>query len=288
VAAGASISVEARAKWNLTLDVLGLRSDGYHELASVMQSLALSDTLIVTVTPLGGTQVCGDSPEVPQGTENLVYHAIEALRRLVGFHQGVQVEIHKRIPMTAGLGGGSSDAAAAMLAANYLLELGLTTGQLLAAGAAVGSDVPFCLVGGTALARGRGERLALLPSPPMLWLALARPRLEMATAGIYAAWDRLRPRQLPASGRMLAALDSGKRDRIVTALANNLEAVVWELYPEVAFLRAKLLDWGAEKALLCGSGPTVAAVVPTEEAARNLIIQAQDAGYETWLTHTVV
>lgn len=281
-----AVKVKAWAKLNLTLDVLGRRADGYHELSSVMQSLALSDVLTVTVEEKG-TEVQG-GPGVPQGAENLAFRAVEALRSRTRFTQGIRVVIKKEIPVAAGLGGGSADAAAALWAVNYLLELGLTTGQLLAVAETVGADVPFCLVGGTALARGKGERLTFLPSPPILWLVLARPRLEVATARVYAAWDERGRRELPASGRMVAALASGSRERVVRALANHLEPVVLELYPEVALLRERLLEWGAEKVLLCGSGPTLAAVAPAAEAAGAIAAQAREVGYETWLTHTLV
>lgn len=281
-----AVKVKAWAKLNLTLDILGRRDDGYHELTSVMQSLALCDVLTVSVGG-EGTEVRG-GPGVPQGEENLVYRAVEALRQRLGFTEGVRVVIEKRIPVAAGLGGGSADAAAALRALNWLLGLGLTAGQLLSVAASIGADVPFCLLGGTALARGKGEKLTLLPPPPLLWLVLARPQLALATARVYAAWDKRGRPEPPASGRLLAALNSGHRARIVQALANHFEPVVFELYPEVARLRERLLAWGAEKVILCGSGPAVAAVVATEGEGAAVAAQARQAGYEAWLTHTLV
>ncbi|MBC7335781.1 MAG: 4-(cytidine 5'-diphospho)-2-C-methyl-D-erythritol kinase, partial [Clostridia bacterium] len=158
------IQIKARAKLNLTLDVLGRRDDGYHEIKSVMQSLTLADTLTVERIREGIEVVA--EPGVPQGADNLVFQAVEALRRRIPFTAGVRITIEKEIPIAAGLGGGSSDAAAALLAVNHLLHLGLTVGQLLAVGQTLGSDVPFCLLGGTALAQGRGEKLTPLTAPP--------------------------------------------------------------------------------------------------------------------------
>lgn len=280
------IQIKARAKLNLTLDVLGRRDDGYHEIKSVMQSLTLADTLTVERIREGIEVVA--EPGVPQGADNLVFQAVEALRRRIPFTAGVRITIEKEIPIAAGLGGGSSDAAAALLAVNHLLHLGLTVGQLLAVGQTLGSDVPFCLLGGTALAQGRGEKLTPLTAPPLLWLALARPPLAVATAAVYAAWDRLRPCQLPGTPRLLAALAGGQRERVIAALGNHLEPVVFAHYPAAALLREKLLAWGAEKVLLCGSGPTLAALAPDAAAARSIVARAREAGYEAWFAHTLV
>lgn len=279
--------LRARAKLNLTLDVLGIRADGFHEIASVMQSLALNDDLELLLRDDGKTEVV--SSHGPSGPENLVFRAVQALREKTGFTRGVKVVIRKRIPLAAGLGGGSADAAAALLALNHLLGLGLTTGQLVALGQEIGSDIPFCLLGGTALVRGRGERLTILPPPPRLWLVLSRPPQQLLpTKEVYDAWDRLGAPRLPSSGRMVAALAGGRREEVVAAMDNHLEPVVLKICPKVAEVKESLLRWGAEKVVLCGSGPTVAAVAPDESAATVLARRAREAGYETWLTHTLV
>jgi 4-diphosphocytidyl-2-C-methyl-D-erythritol kinase len=281
-----SVTAWARAKLNLTLDVLGRRADGYHELLSVMQSLELADRLVVSLTS-DGIEVAG-GPDLPPPRENLAYRAVEVLREKTGFRAGVRVEIEKRIPVAAGLGGGSADAAAALAAVNHLLGLGLTSHRLAVLAAEVGSDVPFCLVGGTALVTGRGERLSLLPSAPSMWLVLARPSLAVATVAVYEAWDRHGRPGPPASPRLVAALNRQDFAGMVAVLGNQLEPVVLQLYPQVAALKETLAGWGALKVWLCGSGPTLAALAAGYEAASEIARRSEAAGYQTWLTRTLV
>jgi len=215
-----SITVWAPAKLNLTLDVLGRRPDGYHELLSVMQSLELADRLELSLIP-EGIEVLG-GPDLPSLGDNLVYRAIEVLQEKTGFRGGLRVRLEKRIPVAAGLGGGSADAAATLSAANLLLGLGLTLHQLLGLAAGLGSDVPFCLVGGTILVGGRGEKLSLLPPAPPMWLVLARPALELPTAKVYQAWDRFGELRPPSTYRLVAALHQGWWEGVVAALGNQL------------------------------------------------------------------
>lgn len=282
-----SITVTAFAKLNLTLDVLGRRPDGYHELASVMQSLELHDVITIQVTD-GETEVWCDDPDVPSGRENLVFQALDVLRQSAAFHSGLRVEIAKRIPVAAGLAGGSTDAAQVLLGVNYLLGLGFTVRQLVEMGSRIGSDIPFCLLGGTALACGRGEVLHLLPPPPAFNVVLAKPQLQLSTPRIYRLWDELGCHRPPASASMTAALNSGIRERVLEAMENHLESVVMSEYQEVKELKARLLRLGAEQAILCGSGPTVAAVVPNPETGAGMVEDLTQAGYHAWLTHTLV
>ncbi|MGB9885761.1 MAG: 4-(cytidine 5'-diphospho)-2-C-methyl-D-erythritol kinase [Moorellales bacterium] len=281
-----SITVWAPAKLNLTLDVLGRRPDGYHELLSVMQTLELADRLELSLIP-EGTEVLG-GPNLPRPEDNLVYRAIEVLREKTGFRGGLRVHLEKHIPVAAGLGGGSADAAAALSAANLLLGLGLTPHQLVGLAVRLGSDVPFCLVGGTVLVGGRGEKLSLLPSAPSMWLVLARPALELSTAKVYQAWDQLGELRPPSTYRLVAALHQGWSEGVVAALSNQLEPVTLRLCPKVAALKEKLLTWGAGKVWLCGSGPTLAALVDSRAQGEELADRARAEGYQTWLTRTRV
>lgn len=253
----------AFAKINLTLDVGRLRPDGYHEILSVMQTVSLADDLFFFRTERGIAVEC-DSLEVPAGSGNLANRALELLAdRLTG---GIRLEIKKRIPVAAGLGGGSSDAAAALRGADMLFGLGLTEQELLTCAAEVGSDVPFFILGGTVEARGRGEIVRRLPPLPTLWLVLAKPDFGLSTAEVYAGY---RPSgREPRTPLLVAALERGDRDGVLDALGNDLERVTAAICPEVGMLKARLEELGALRALMTGSGPAVYGIFAGEREAR--------------------
>jgi 4-diphosphocytidyl-2-C-methyl-D-erythritol kinase len=251
-AQGGIIKIPACAKINLTLDVGGLRPDGYHEVASVMQTISLADTLLLSKATAGITVSC-DTPGVPVNEGNLAYKALALLvPQLPG---GVKLEIKKRIPLAAGLGGGSSDAAAALKGVCALYNLGLSELELLDAAARVGSDVSFFLLGGTALAEGRGEVVTRLPSLPVFWLVLVKPGFGVSTADVYRHYRQGKEKE--HTPPFIAALESGLRGEILSALGNHLESVTFDLHPELAAVKKRLLDLGALRAVLAGSGPTV-------------------------------
>lgn len=264
-----SLRLHAYAKINLTLDVGGLRPDGYHEISSVMQTVGLADTLTCTATPGGITVVCAPSGFAPDGSSNLAYQALQSLAdRMPG---GVDLRITKRIPVAAGLGGGSSDAATALKAANALYGLKLTEVELVSLAARLGSDVAFFIRGGTAMAQGRGEVVTVLPTGCLLgapqWLVLAKPAFPVSTAEIYA---RYQPQQTRTwTTRFLAAVARGDRPGMLAYMGNDLEPVTTAVYPQVSALKARLEQLGAERALMSGSGPTVFGVFPGEGEARD-------------------
>ena len=290
-----SLTRLARAKINLTLDVGVRRSDGYHDIRSVMQTLALHDTLTVTRTmnvPGVRLEVTGDEARgVPADESNLVHRAAVRLQKIAaargsipGSHSGLHILLHKRIPSQAGLGGGSSDAAATLLAVNGLLGLALPHARLAEIGATLGADVPFFLTGGTALVEGLGERVTPLPPlTPDRPLVIVKPPLGIPTAAAYAALDAL-PDRVP--GQATAAWLRGERQ-----MSNDFEAVVFPNYPEVAAAHALLHQTDQTlrsfSALLCGSGAAVFCAVPTEAAARELAERARalDIG-RVWVTTT--
>lgn len=257
------LAISACAKINLTLDVGGLRSDGYHEVASVMQTISLADTLLLSKAMAGITVSC-DMPGVPVDEGNLAYQALALLvPQLPG---GVNLEIKKRIPLAAGLGGGSSDAAAALKGASILYNLDLSEPELLAAAARVGSDVPFFLLGGTVLAKGRGEVVTRLPSLPVFWLVLVKPGFGVSTAEVYHRYRQGKDEE--HTSRFLEALESGSSEEMLSALGNHLESITFAFHPELAAIKKRLLDLGAMQALLAGSGPTVYGIFQGEEEAR--------------------
>ncbi|MCL4514235.1 MAG: 4-(cytidine 5'-diphospho)-2-C-methyl-D-erythritol kinase [Firmicutes bacterium] len=267
LASGYTIKVRAYAKVNLTLDVLGKRPDGYHELESIMQSIGLYDTLEFK-NASSGVQIHCSHPEVPADESNLVYKAARALQERFGLAGGAEIRLEKAIPVAAGLAGGSADAAGALVGLNALWGLHLSQRELGEVAAGLGSDVNFCLTGGTALAQGRGERITVLPAAPNFWLVLLKPRFGVSTAEVYRGLDLKAVEPLrPDTVAMLNACVVNDFDAMAAGLRNVLESVTCRLHPELNELKEALLRAGASGALISGSGPTVFGVVPDEEGA---------------------
>jgi len=289
-----SLTRRAYAKINLTLDIGQRRPDGYHGIRSVMQTIALHDTLTVTQTPeqpgvrleIIGEEAAG----VPADESNLVHRAAVRLQKvaaargtLPASQSGLHLQLHKRIPSQAGLGGGSSDAAAALLAVNDLFGLLLTSERLTEIGTALGADVPFFLSGGTALVEGLGERVTLLPPLPSRPLILVKPLAGVSTAAAYAALDAVPNRRI---GLATAAWLEGD-----CRCSNDFEAVILPNYPEVA-AAYHALSWTGEtrecfRATLCGSGAAVFCIVPTASAASEMAARISTVKLgKVWLTET--
>jgi len=270
-----SLTIASYAKVNYTLDVLGRRADGYHNLASVMQAVSLSDTITLTRRAEPGVVVECDAPGVPVDQTNLAYRAAEAALRAAGRVEGLHIRLVKRIPAQAGLGGGSSNAASALRGVNALLELGLSEARLSELAAGLGSDVPFFLVGGTAAARGRGEVLTPLPDGPALWFVIVKPEIDVSTAWAYGALGAIPDRvSARATRRMEEALRAGDVERIVARMTNDFEQVVFQEHLAIALLHDEFLMARARNARLCGSGAAVFGVTcdraGAEEVARIL------------------
>src|SRR5579859_2423129 len=287
-ATGNSYFVQSYAKINLTLDVVGRRSDGYHELATIMQTIDLYDTLCLRQTDEDQVHVVCSRSEL-NSDDNLAVRAAQAVRLQLGITQGVVIELHKRIPVAAGLGGGSSNAAAVLLALQEWWRLQLSPADMLSIAASLGSDVPFFLTGGLALCEGRGERITPLvaPWPPsMRWLLLLKPAISIATARVFQALPPADYSDGGASRRLVEALQAGRGPQ-PEDLQNSLERGVLEHYPEVARAKADLLQAGASLARLSGSGPTLYAPFPSLSSATRALEQLQASGYEVYLARPV-
>lgn len=252
--------VLAPAKINLSLDVLGKRADGYHEVEMVMQTINLCDQLRIDSDYSGKIRLKCKHPFVPEGPENLVYKAARLLQDYSP-QRGAVIEVTKQIPVAAGLGGGSSDAAAALKALNRLWELNLAQDELAGLALKLGADVPFFLQGGTALARGLGELLSPLPKPPGLWVVLYKPNLGVSTAEVYQGFRSQLIRQRPDTTGLVAALASGNVQALAAAMENVLESVTFARYPLLKRLKQKAFELGATAAMMSGSGPTLFALV---------------------------
>lgn len=284
-----SVTVLAYAKINLTLDILGLRPDNYHEIRSIMQTIALHDTVVVTRSPSDyGITLAVDGDEaagVPADLSNIVCQAANRMRALAeprdilhGSRTGSHIALTKRIPSQAGLGGGSSDCAATLVALNQLLELNLEVSELVEIAAQIGSDVPFFLTRGTARAEGRGERVAALaPYRPGAWLVIVKPPVGVSTPAAYAALDAQSARTYGCATAMWERGD--KR------LSNDFHEVVISQNPAVKAACDVLQFGDGEPPLLCGSGSALFRIMPSESEAKHLsgFVQAARVG-KVWVT----
>lgn len=280
------LCLPAYGKINLSLDVLGLRADGYHQLSSVMQSIKLSDELIFHLNSSGEINfTCTDPNLANEG--NLVVKAARLLQERFGVEQGADIHLIKKLPVQAGLGGGSSDAAVTLRALNYLWKLGLSTSNLISLGSQLGADIAFCLVGGTVLAQGIGEKITILPPAPELWVVLVKPGVGLSAGQVYRSWDYLKC----ATGRftpgVLKSIDQGDRQQLMKAMGNDLEMVVKSLVPEVEDILQKLQQEGAVKAMVSGSGPTVLGFVERQEEAEALAEKLRSKYSQIYITHTI-
>lgn len=280
------MTIKARAKINLTLDVLGKRPDGYHEVEMVMQSIGLYDCLEFTPVSEGIT-ILVEGGDLPAGEDNLVHRAASCIRTHGGIRNGIEIRLKKSIPVAAGLGGGSADAAATLAGLNTIWGLGLTLRELMLLGEQLGSDVPFCLMEGTALARGRGEKLMRLPPCPFLGLVLVKPSFGVSTAAVYQACSPGKLKNKPGSGDMVEAIKKRDPGVIAERLYNALEPVTFAMHPEVLVIKEKLLEAGALGALMSGSGPTVFGLTGDLREARGVAGRYQKlAGEQVLITRT--
>lgn len=264
------VTIKAPAKINLALDTLYKREDNYHEVEMVMTTVDLAD--YITVTPLETNEIKIKSNEftMPLNDKNLAYQAAKLFKDHFNIDKGVEIYIKKSIPVAAGLAGGSSNAAATLKALKELWQVDCTIDELAKLGEILGSDVPFCVYGGTALATGRGEKIQRIPSPPKCWVILIKPRIGVSTKEIYEALDAKNIKHLDIEG-MLECINDKDYQGICNRLGNSLESVTLERYPVVAEIKNKLIQFGADAVLMSGSGPTVFALVRKEYKLRRII-----------------
>ena len=268
----------AYAKINLGLDVLRRREDGYHEVKMIMQTIGLYDTLTFTRKEEPGIELKIDRAGLDTGKGNLICRAAEMLFAEAGISPGVEIFLEKRIPIAAGMAGGSTDAAAALLGLNDLLELGYPLERLQALSVKLGADIPYCLMGGTALAEGIGEVLTKLPAPPPCVLTVAKPDIDVSTKFVY---ENLHADTLafhPDIDGMEAAIRNGSLSGITERMGNVLETVTVREYPVIDGIKELMKAAGAENGLMSGSGPTVFGIFTEEETARKAAEQIKERG----------
>lgn len=258
----------APAKINLTLDTLFKRDDGYHEVQMVMTEVDLNDRLTFTKRTDNKIVIESEHQFIPTDKRNLVYQAVLLMREAYGIKTGVNIFIEKNIPVSAGMAGGSTDAAATFRGINKIFEINAPLEDLAELSSKIGSDIPFCVYGGTALATGRGEKIERLPKPPHAWVVIAKPPLSVSTKVIY---DHLKPgKNKPKSSEMVEAIYNKSYSAMIESMKNDLQEVTRRKYSKVNVLLNKMQSLGADKAMMSGSGPTVFGIVHKERQAKQL------------------
>ncbi len=278
------MELSANAKINLTLDILRRREDGYHDLQMVMQSVTLADVL--TVAPAQGAvgQAVSDLHFLPTGGKNLAQMAAAAFRQAAGLGGQVDVSIQKRVPVCAGLAGGSADAAAVLRAMNRLTSAGLSSVELAKIGERVGSDVPFCVLGGTALAEGRGERLTPLSPLPPCSIVICKPHFSISTPHLFGRVNVRKIVRRPDTSGVIAALDAGDLAGVARRMYNVFEDVLEPRRAvEIGEIKAALIDCGALGASMSGSGPSVFGLFHREDLAQEALERLRSSYRDVFL-----
>ncbi|MCX3307357.1 4-(cytidine 5'-diphospho)-2-C-methyl-D-erythritol kinase [Bacillus sp. NEAU-CP5] len=260
---------KAPAKINLSLDVTSKRPDGYHEVEMIMTTIDLADRIELTELPENVIRVASHNRFVPDDQRNLAYQAAKLLKERFQIKKGVSIMITKVIPVAAGLAGGSSDAAATLRGLNRLWDLKLSVEELAELGAEIGSDVSFCVYGGTALATGRGEKIRHISAPPHCWVVLAKPTIGVSTAEVYRRLNLQQVRH-PDVQAMIDAIEEKSFQKVCGQLGNVLESVTLSLHPEVAMIKNQMKRFGADAVLMSGSGPTVFGLVQYESKVQRI------------------
>lgn len=262
------IKVKANAKINFYLNILEKRKDNYHNISSVMQSIELSDDLIFFKKSSGIKIVCNDL-NLPVDERNLIYKSAELL--ITKFFKldslGVLIILKKRIPIASGLGGGSADAAATLVGINKLLDLDLSDSELIKIGSSIGSDVPFCLTGGTAIVKGKGEKITPLESLKDIWIVLIKPSYNLLTKDIYKKYDKIGSPCLNDMDKFMKYFNAKELIKKFSMIENCLEKIVEKDHEIIPILKKKAMESGALAAVMTGSGPTVVALCEDFDSA---------------------
>ena len=261
------ITLNAHAKINLSLDVLNKRDDGYHNLKMIMQTLQLHD--IITIQEIeSGIEIECEAPYVPTSNSNIAYKAAEKVIQEYGLNAGVRIKIEKKIPVAAGLAGGSTDAAAVLKGMNELFGIGLDQQRLMDIGKTIGADVPYCIVGGTALAEGIGEIITTLPEMEAIPVILIKPRFGVSTASVFKSLQLDKIPYRPKTDMLIDALEKRDIKFIGENLCNVLESVTVERYPLIDKIKKDLITKGSIGSIMSGSGPTVFGLFEDDETAK--------------------
>ena len=281
-----TLTRKAYAKINLGLDVLRRREDGYHEVKMIMQTVDIYDVLTFVKAPADVFRLSVDSAQIPDDDNNLVLKAARLLFATAGIDAGAEVTLQKNIPVAAGMAGGSTDAAATLIGLNALYDLRFTTEQLQEIGVKLGADIPYCIMGGTALSQGIGEILRPLPAPPRAHLVIAKPDLMISTKYVYENLHANSLKVHPNIDGMIEALSNQDLIKMCSLMGNVLETVTEKENPIITQIKDLMKEQGATGALMSGSGPTVFSIFTEEEKARSCFqkIQEENLAKQLFLT----
>ena len=261
-----SIRLKARAKINLGLDVIGRRENGYHDVRMVMQTVGLYDRIIMTRIPEEEIRIKTNIGFLPVNENNLVYKAIMLMKNKYKLDGGIEVDLNKFIPVAAGMAGGSSDAACALFGMNRRFELNVPMRELMKLGVGIGADVPYCLMRGTALAEGIGEKLTRLPDMPFCHILIAKPPVNVSTKLVYEKLDNTDVKLHPDIDGIIEAIKLKDVALVASRMGNVLESVTVPLYPVIDSIKKDMIEHGAINAMMSGSGPTVFGIFPDEQS----------------------
>ena len=265
------LRLKAYGKINLALDVLGKRQDGYHEVRMIMQTVGLHDRIDLYRTSEPGIRIETNLFYLPTNEQNLAYRAAKLLMDEFHISQGVSIHLRKFIPVSAGMAGGSTDAASVLFGVNKMFGLGLSAGELMKRGVTLGADIPYCLMRGTALSEGIGEKLSQLPPMPQCQVLIAKPGISVSTRTVYESLDAmdLAPKDHPDIDGMVEAIRRRDLMDMAGKFGNVLELVTGEKYPIIARIEGVMKDYGAINAMMSGSGPTVFGLFTSPRAAQD-------------------
>lgn len=270
--------LQAFAKINLGLDVLGKREDGYHEVRMIMQTIRMYDQLDMRKSVEPGIHLTTNKKYIPVDENNLVWRAAKLMMDTCGIIEGVSIHLHKVIPVAAGMAGGSSDAAATLVGMNRLFHCGLSKEKLMELGVQIGADVPYCVLRGTALAEGIGEKLTVLPPMPDCWILIGKPGISVSTKYVYTTLDLNTDTVHPDIDGMKKALEDGNLYGITERMGNVLQDVTIPAYPEVERIKEQMKTLRAVNAMMSGSGPTVFGIFDNEEKAQKACQKLRESG----------
>ena len=272
------IELKAYGKINLGLDVIRKRPDGYHDLDMIMQMVDVYDDIVITKNKTGKIEVKTDTAVLSNGKDNLAYMAAKMLMDEFKIKDGVNIYINKRIPIAGGMAGGSSDCATTLMGINQLFELGLSKEELMERGVKLGADVPYCVLGGTAIARGIGEVLTPVPAPADCHVFIAKPPVSVSTAYVYGHIKPLKITKRPDIEAMAQSIKDGDLKKMASLIYNVMEDVTVGEYPIISEIKQVMLDNGALNSIMSGSGPTVFGLFDDKEKAQQCVKTLEEKG----------
>lgn len=281
------ITIKSRAKINLSLDVLGKRTDGYHEVQMIMQQIDLYDEIKISENKESNRiVVTSDCEFIPKNNTNIAYKAASLIKERFNIHCGVNIHIQKNIPVAAGLAGGSANAAGVLTALNKLWKLGLSTEELMDIGLSVGADVPFCILGNAALAEGIGEKLTPIQGLMNTWVVLAKPSISVSTAEVYRNLDLSKINKRPETNKLIHAMKEQDLYTLSSEMTNVLETVTERKHFVIKQLKSKMMEYNALGSMMSGSGPTVFGVFKNYKKAKSAYDNLSIINKQTYLTQT--